>query len=221
MQVQNINSNNYNKNYNSPNFGVMRVSDLTNTWLKVHYNNAPEKLAKLDIWKKELANTEFFNLDVEDACKDLWMIITNIKNRLVIGKEIKTYRNCEAPLYVFRGPEGCKLDVYGCDICDTQDSVWYGLEFASPQEAQNAYTKLNGYKENEKFLGPLDPLEQIQWAVDSVKILEQAFAYMTNQKIVKATAETPKAEDIVSESSKVEKLPFRQRLKNAWLALKG
>lgn len=211
MQVQNINSNNY-KCYNSPNFGVMRVSDFTNTWLKSRYSNAPEKLAKLDIWEKELANTNFFNLSVEDAGRYLWMGI--------MSKNPKVRRNSEAPLYVFREPKGCKLDVYGTNICDTQDSIWYGLEFVSEEQAQNAYNKLKGYKENEKKLG-LAPLEQIEWAVDSVKILEQAFEHMTNPKIEKATVETPKVEKIVSESPKVEKSPFRQRLKNAWAVLKG
>lgn len=199
MQVQNINSSNY-KNHYSPNFGVLKVSGRV------------EKLTKG--FEKELADTKYFDLEIGELSSKLWMFILK-------KEQNPKYHSCEAPLYVFKEPKDNKLDVFGTDICDCQDNVWYPLEFATKEDAQAAFKTLNTYKNREKALGDLPPFEQVHWAVDSVKFLEKAFKYMENPKVETVVDETPKVTEIASPSEAKAKLPFTQRLKNAWLALKG
>ena len=64
MQVQNINSNNY-QNYNSPNFGTMIVTKKGQQLLDNLWGNAPEYMNKIEGLKKGLANTKYLDLEVD------------------------------------------------------------------------------------------------------------------------------------------------------------
>ena len=213
MQVQSISSNNYNNHY-SPNFGIMTITKKGQQLLDNLWGNAPEYMNKIEGLKKGLANTKYFDLEVDELGDKFWMFILKKEKN-------PEYRSCEAPLYVFKEPKKNKLDVFGTDILDCGDNVWYPLEFATDKDAQAAFNTLNTFKNTEKGLGDLPPIMQIKWAVDSVKILEKALKYMENPKVEKVVTETPNAAEIATSIETKVKLPFKQRLKNAWLALKG
>lgn len=191
MQVQKVQSNNY-KNCNLPKFGALNITERGQKLLNIWGSSYPEILPKFDIWKKGLANTKNFDLEIDELHKDLWLKIFS-KNH--------DYPSCEGPLRVHERAKRGKLWVYGTDLIDCGDFVSYSLKFAAKNDADVAYDTLKGYQNRKEVYGSLNLPEKIQYAVDSVKILEQA----SNHK------STPN----------VDKLPFRQRLKNAWAALKG
>ena len=208
MQVQNINSNNYRNSY-SPNFGLMNVTEKGQKLLNKWWGQAPEKMDKINGWKKDLLKTDNFDLNFEELCKDMFLIIES-KN--------PDWPSCEAPLRVYNFPKGRRLDVFGTDLIDCGDFVSYPLEFGTNQDAVEAYNTLKSYQKE----GAIYTIDKVKWAVDSVKILEKAFKYMENPKVEKNVAETSKAAEIATPiETKADKVPFLERLKNAWLALKG
>ena len=193
MQVHNIQSNNY-TSYNSPNFGKLILTQSGETLIK-SYSEGAEILQKIDMWKKELAETKFFDLEIDELCERLFISIKSISS---------PWQCCEAPLKVYNQPKGKKFVAYGTDLLDCGDWVSYPLKFATNEDANAAYNILKGHHNH-------FPLNEVNWAVDSVKILEKAYDNMFHKH--------PKASD--SATKKAAKIPLGKRLKNAWLALKG
>ena len=210
MQVHNIQSNNY-TSYNSPKFGALNVTKAGEKMINSWYGK-DAVWQKINIWKEELAKTKYFDLEIDELCNGMW---------LQINDKDGGHWNCEAPLRVEDKPKGKNLCVFGTDLIDCGDWVTYPLEFASVKEAENAYNTLKKYQHDHSR----PTLEEIEWAVDSVKILERGTdVYMTRTVAAEpASAIEDKTESKVTETAdKADtKIPFRQRLRNAWLALKG
>ena len=198
MQVQTIQSN----NYNAPNFGALQVTKEGRKLIK-SWSGRANVWRHINMWKKELAATKYFDLQFDGLCKNLFPII----------KSKNTYdsSNCEAPLRVYNEPKGKNLYVSGIDLIDPGDWVGYPLKFKTKEDAENAYNTLKKYMHDSS----MPTVEKMQWIVDSVKILEQAFENMYGTKIFKK--EVPS----FSSETKPAKLPFPERLKKAWQALKG
>jgi len=172
MQVQNINSSNY-KNHYSPNFGTMNVTKkgqkLLNKWWQ---HRAPKNLLKIEEWKKELADTKYFDLEIGEINGYLSMLIHQKDSFCISSND---------PLRVFstlldNKPVGNKLTVFGHD--SGSKLLSYQLEFASEKEAENAFNILKKYEEGKSAYS----IDMIAWAVDSVKIWEKAFEHMKNPK---------------------------------------
>ena len=198
MQVQTIQSN----NYNAPNFGALQITKEGRKLIK-SWSGRANVWRHINTWKKELAATKYFDLQFDGLCKNLFPIIKS-KNPYY------TY-NCEAPLRVSDEPKGKHLWVAGTDLIDCGDWVGYPLKFKTKEDAENAYNTLKKHQHGNS----MTTIEKMQWTVDSVKILEQAFENMYGIKIFKNWGPSTASE------TKNTKLPFMQRLKNAWQALKG
>ena len=198
MQVQTIQSN----NYNAPNFGTLQVTKEGRKLIK-SWSGRANVWRHINMWKKELADTKYFDLQFDGLCKNLFPIIKS--------KNPYDTCNCEAPLRVYDEPEGKKLYVSGTDLIDCGDWVGYSLKFKTEKDAMNAYHTLKKYMHGYSMA----TIEKMQWTVDSVKILEQAFENMYGTKSFKNKGASSASE------TKNTKLPFLQRLKNAWQALKG
>lgn len=197
MQVHNVQSNNY-TSYNSLNFGKLNLTEPGEKLIKSLPEGA-EILQKIDIWKNELAETKFFDLEIDELCKRLF---------ITIKSKYSDWMSCEAPLKVSEAyddePKGKKFSAYGTDLLDCGDWVTYPLKFATNKDAETAYYTLK--RHHNHF-----PINNVAWAVDSVKILEKAFENM----YPKMAAVSHSTEEMIP------KTPFIQRLKNAWQALKG
>ena len=193
MQVHNIQSNSC-TSYNPSNFRALKLTQPGEKLIK-SYSEGSEILQKIDIWKNELAETKYFDLEIDELCKRLF---------ITIKSKCSDWKSCEAPLKVCDEPKGKELLAYGTDLLDCGDWVTYPLTFATNKDAKIAYNTLKGHHNH-------FPINEVAWAVDSVKILEKACENMYPEMAV------------VSDSTKetTNKIPFKQRLKNAWLALKG
>ena len=196
MQVQIIQSNNY-QHYGSPAFGTLKVSENAQKMINSRYDSSVSQM--IGTWKKELDSTKHWNLNIFEICDQLWMAIES--------KNSYSKSDCEAPLSVSVKPESNTFYVYGRCI-GGGGYVWYRPEFPSHKDAENAYNTLKKYQDMQDTDKDIDTVDKIAWAVDSVKILEQAYENMINPK-----KENPESE--------IKKLPLSIRIKNAFQALKG
>jgi hypothetical protein len=118
-------------------------------------------------------------------------------------------------------PKNNSFWAFGTDLIDPGDWVSYPLEFDSSEEAENAYATLRKHQHD----GSMPTLELLEWAVESVKILDQGLdSYMTRAKAAEAantTKDTAASKVTEITDTTNTKLPFGQRLKKAWFVLTG
>lgn len=167
MHIHNVQSNNY-KSYNSPTFGILKISESAQKWINSRWADSVES-QKINAWQKELAETRQFDLVIHsnEIFNKLWMSIEG-KSSSWLGED------CRAPLHVIEEPVDNRLFVYGEDILFSyEEPTDYSLKFNTNKEAVSAYNTLKKYQDSK----PVNIIDEIAWAVDSVKILEQGTGY--------------------------------------------
>lgn len=197
MHVHSIQSDNY-KSYNSPKFGELNVTEAGTKMINSWYGSEAV-WQKINTWKKELVNTERFNLTIDELCNGLFMLIED---------KTSNYRSCEAPLRVCDEPQGKEFWAFGTDLIDCGDWVSYPLEFKSCQEAEEAYTTLKKYQHGHS----MPTIKKIEWAVNSLKILEKGTGYPTSSEVADMQG--------ISETNNAELTPWRRFVDAFWALFK-
>jgi len=210
MRVNRIQNNNYNS---QPSFGTLNITKQGAKALRKAFS--PEQLEQIKVWSKELESTKHFDLEVKASYTDNLIYIFRHKTN--------SHLDSEAPLHAISVKDR-ELQACGVDLLDCGDWFYYhNLKFPTKQEAANAYTKLTAH---ENVCRPYRPnnFDDFKWVVDSVKILDKTSEYTESNKI-RRIAETilnkQSADKVQPKTVVTEKPALRERIANAWQALKG
>jgi hypothetical protein len=150
----------------SQSFGALNIDGAGRKAILKHFN--PEQIKQIKVWKKDLAKTKNFDLDITTSVDDIYLIFNNKKH---------PFSSSEGPLQPAM-PRGNEIKAWGFDIFNSGNPVVHNLKFSTPQEATQAYETLTAHRRKFMETGNKDQFERVAWAVDSTKILEKSHDYM-------------------------------------------
>ena len=192
-----INSINNNSQTNSS-FRAMQVHSSAKPIIA---NMKKSDQLSLDVWKKLLSTTKYF---------DLHVLGRDNKFLLTIASKTDEMMKSKAPLYGI-DQNANKVLAFGVDLVNPEERFDYALEFSSTKKAREHYNKLiydeKCFNENKNFL------TQFTWAVDSIKALEEAFVFMKGEKL---KPQIISAQSSSQQTQKQNKFSIIDKLKMAW-----
>lgn len=151
-----------NTNYNSPAFGKFYIDKSAAPALK---KLSVTQLKQITKWKKELANTENFDLFLSKRSYDDKLELSFLNNSKFIPRH-----NSDAPLMA-NEIKGNTIRAYAFDGND--DYTYYSLQYPTTKRAQQVFSKLNNQNTLEDNL-----ITRIANSVEAVKFLEESYIYM-------------------------------------------
>lgn len=146
-------------------FGELKITDKAQKILESTLS--PTQLESVNTWKDELGSSKHFDLEISDICDDLLITFKNKKNPQMAS---------ELPLRAWQ-QKGDTIIAVASNILDCSDYDVYNLKFKNANDAIGAYGAL---KSCEYDYHSRTNFDEISWAVDNMKILEETFDYMEN-----------------------------------------